>query len=95
MPTKCLVALVGMKHRGTEALVASLPAGEVVTLKREPTNAYDKNAVQVFARGTMVGYLSAKQVSPIAAVMDKIGAPDLLAKLALQPIGWPMIEVDI
>jgi hypothetical protein len=66
-----------------------------VTLKREPTNAYDRNAVQVFARGTMVGYLAAKQVGPIAAVMDKMGSPDLLAKLALQPSGWPMIEIDI
>jgi HIRAN domain len=92
---KTLVALVGMKHLGSEALVASLLAGKVVTLKREPTNAYDKNAVQVFARGVHVGYLKANQVAAVAATMDKMGSPELFAKLALQPGGWPMIEIDI
>ena len=42
---KSLYALVGMKHRGTEALVASLRQGEPLTLIREPTNLYDQNAI--------------------------------------------------
>jgi hypothetical protein len=68
--TKALYALVGMKHRGTEALVASLPQGEPLTLIREPMNCFDPNAVQVWARDTHVGYIAAKQVKPLALAMD-------------------------
>lgn len=69
--TKSLFALVGMKHRGTEALVASLPQGEPLTLVREPMNQYDSNAVQVWARGQHVGYCKASQVRPLALLMDR------------------------
>lgn len=63
-------ALVGMKHRGTEALVASLPNDEPLTLIREPGNQYDSNAVQVWARGTMLGYVSSKQNETLARFID-------------------------
>ena len=67
---KSLVALVGMKHRGTEALVSSLPRGEPLTLIREPDNPHDPNAVQVWARGQHVGFIKGSQVRPIAMAMD-------------------------
>lgn len=67
---KALYALVGMKHRGTEALVASLPQGEPLTLIREPDNRYDANAVQVWARQQHVGYVKGSQVRPLAIAMD-------------------------
>lgn len=74
--------------------MASLPAGEPLVLRREPTNAYDRNAVQVFARGQHVGYLKASQVKDIAARMDASGQPEMTAKLALQSGGWPMVEIS-
>ena len=54
---KAFYGLVGMKHRNAEALVASLPNGEPLTLIREPGNKYDANAVQVWARGQFIGYI--------------------------------------
>lgn len=97
---KTLVALVGMKHRGTEALVASLPAGEPLILIRERDNPYDSNAVQVWARDQHVGYIKASQVIPIAQEMDKIWleiSPMTVrrkAKFAIDGGRWPMVEVE-
>lgn len=100
---KSLVALVGMKHRGTESFVRTLPQGEQLCLVREPANPYDRFAVQVWARGTHVGYLKGSQVKPIALAMDSspvlaavegmgAGKP---AKLALDGGKWPMVEIDL
>jgi hypothetical protein len=93
--SKSLFALVGMKHRGTEALVASLPQGEPLTLIREPDNKFDPNAVQVWARGLHVGYISAKQVKPLAMAMDAaaLWAPQWRATLAIDGGHWPLVEV--
>lgn len=95
---KTLVALVGMKHRGTESLVASFSAGELLELRREPDNAYDSNAVMVFGRGRHLGYVAGKQVGPIAVRMDadrdESGlAKPLACKLALHSGAWPLIEI--
>ena len=46
----------GMRYRGTEALAASLTDGEPVTLVRDANNKHDKNAVEMWARGTHVGF---------------------------------------
>src|SRR5579872_505424 len=54
---KAIYTLVGMQHRDAESLVKSLPAGEALLLIREPTNAIDPHAVQVWARGVAVGYV--------------------------------------
>ncbi len=97
---KSLVALVGMKHRGTEALVASLPQGEPLTLVREHGNKYDNFAVQVWAREQHVGFIKATQVKPIALAMDRAEAANKgsasvwQAKLAIDGGKWPMVEID-
>lgn len=98
---KHLVALVGMQFRKTEAFVASLPAGEPLTLARERGNAYDRYAVQVHARGRMVGFLKMgeRMNKPIAVMLDDmvnrglsaIGYP---AKLVVDGGRWPMVEID-
>ncbi len=66
-------AIVGMKHRGTEELVASLPPDEPLTLVREPANKYDRNAVQVWARGKHVGYVPKEQNAALARLIDAKG----------------------
>lgn len=98
---KTLVALVGMKHRGTMNLVASLPNGEPLVLKREPDNKFDANAVQVWARGQHVGYIKGSQNTPIALAMDRAPRPMGLgipaekeAKLAIDGGHWPMVEIE-
>lgn len=96
--TKSLYAIVGMKHRGTEVFVASLPAGEPLLLLRDANNPHDPNAVQVWARGRHVAYLKATQVRPLARRLDSQIAlgrgPKLEAKLSIDGGHWPMAEVE-
>lgn len=97
---KMMVALVGMEHRSPaeQAVFASLPHGEPLTLVREPTNRYDPKAVQVWARGQHVGYLKGSQNRDISIRMDiKLGmdsAATFEAKLALEGGKWPLVEID-
>lgn len=102
---KSLFTIVGMKHRGTEALVAGLPKGETLTLVREPTNAHDPNAVQVWARGVHIGYVRGTQARGLAREMDmrsemySLNAGDDRAKvggiLAVTADRWPCVEADV
>lgn len=94
---KTLVALVGMKHRGSERIVAAMKDGDPVTLIREPDNPYDPMAVQVWAAGMHVGYLKGTQVRPVAIAMDRSAASARAAPVATYRVTadrWPMIEIE-
>jgi hypothetical protein len=68
---KALYPIVGARHReGAQAILASLKEGEPLVLKREPDNAYDKNAIQVWARDQHVGYIPKRDNPPLAMAMD-------------------------
>ncbi len=67
---KTLYPIVGARHRETEAFLRGLPESEPLLLKREPTNEYDKNAIQVWARGTHVGYIPKRDNPALALAMD-------------------------
>jgi HIRAN domain len=99
---KSLVALVGTKHRGEDAvaLLRSLPNGSPLVLLRDARNAYDRNAVQVWTKDlkVLLGYVKASQNEAIATAIDaradNDGTPAISAKLAIDGGKWPMIEVD-
>jgi hypothetical protein len=99
---KSLVALVGTKFRGREAMdvLASLPNGEPLALIREPTNQYDPRCVQVWARDVHIGFLKKDQNQKISHRMDQ--NPDFRAamssglscKLAIDGGRQPMVEIS-
>ena len=91
---KALYAIVGMKHRGTEALVASLPAGTPLTLEREPGNEYDRWAIKVVAKDVHVGYVRAAQSRQLGPAMDARKTPMIAGVLRVSGDRWPMAEVD-
>jgi hypothetical protein len=98
---KTLVALVGTKYRGQAMLdlLASLPQGEALTLVRERDNRFDRNAVQVWARGEHIGYVKGNQNRDLAMAMDGVmrERPDVTgfpAKLAIDGGKQPMVEID-
>jgi hypothetical protein len=103
---KTLVALVGTKFRGPEmvALLASLPNGEPLVLVREPSNQFDRNAVQVWAQGHHVGYVKGTQNRALAMAMDAAvlaipggatrPAYEKQAKLAIDGGKQPMVEIE-
>jgi hypothetical protein len=104
MVMKSLVALVGTKHRGREAMdcLAALPNGEPLILIREPDNAFDSRAVQVWARGVHIGFLKKEQNAEVSARLDATiakaelppKAVSMPAKLAIDGSKWPLVEVE-
>jgi len=99
--SKSLVALVGTQYRPPEAaeLLKGLPNGEPLHLIREPTNKFDRNAVQVWARGVHIGFIKGSENREIASRMDKARTDSgqiqtLNGKLAIDGGKWPMVEID-
>jgi HIRAN domain len=73
----CLLAGHNKRGQEVEAFVAKMKPGHAVQLVREPTNPYDKNAVQVHAHNPdgdgaiMIGFLAKAHNRRAAAWMDK------------------------
>lgn len=104
---KALYALVGMKHRGSEAVVAALKNGHLVLLVREPDNPHDPGAVQVWIDHgpdmLHVGYIKATQARDLARRLDapiwhqrsrNTGRPCVTGVLRVTGERWPMVEVE-
>lgn len=95
---KAIYTLVGMSHRSAEHYVRSLASGAELALIREPNNAFDPRAVQVWSDGRHVGYIAAAENRAVAARMDAmIGAgraSDAILKAKLVPGRPPHIEVE-
>lgn len=70
---KTVVSIVGMQWRGTEALVASLPAGETLICAAQPDNPKDPNAVMVWARDQHVGFVKATQTRDVLREIARRG----------------------
>lgn len=58
-------------HKGAREAIADLRTDEVLTLRREPHNKFDRNAVAVFdACGQMLGYIPRQDAPSVAKVLD-------------------------
>lgn len=87
--------MVGMQHRGSEAIVGSLRHYEPLLLLREPGNKFDRNAVQVWARGQHVAFIPKKENVALAALMDERGRSIQDFKMNARFIlgKWPRLEI--
>lgn len=67
---KSLLTLVGISHLrfGAAQALQHLREGCPLLLIREPSNAYDPNAIQVWVR---VGFIKKEQAAQLASKMDK------------------------
>lgn len=65
--------IVGQKFRGLDTYLPGIIAGVDAVLVREPTNAFDPNAVAVWIDGKHVGYLRKEDNGPIAKRIDADG----------------------
>ena len=74
MDGKMTLNLVGIQYRDNhEDLLENLEVGTHVTLKHDPTNEYDANALAFYlSDGTMLGYLTKKD-QPFARIFMKMG----------------------
>lgn len=81
--------IVGTNHRSSDEQAAfkALIEGDRLKLRREPTNKYDANAIQVVTEeGMVVGYVRSGQAAKLAPMIDSKGAPAIdRARAALDP----------
>jgi hypothetical protein len=93
--TKSIYSVVGMQHHhNAEGIVAAMKKGDPMELVRDPENRYDPHAVQVWARGQLIGFIKGSEVKNLAYRMDKQKAERLPARLSFGGERWPMAEVD-
>lgn len=83
--------IVGMFHLDTAEFVQSLPAGEPITLIRDPGNEFDPCAIQVWAKKRHVGFVKAHEARQLAAKMDAVGKVKLTG--AFVPGRLPEVEI--
>lgn len=72
MAARMLTYCVGAQYRtGAREAIRELRTGEALTLRREPDNPHDRNAVAVFdACGQQLGYVPRADAPAVAKVMD-------------------------
>lgn len=98
-------SIVGTRYRGGEAqkIVNSSDRGTLVRLVRDPYNEFDRNAVQIWIRGTHVGYVLASEAILLAHHMDARNKTDLVGMYTFtsqQCLGagrdfWPGVRVEL
>lgn len=79
---KSIYSIVGMRFHNAETFVAGLRAGEYLRLKREPDNAHDPFAIQVWVGERLVGYVKATEGRMLANEMDSYAQTEIPARLA-------------
>lgn len=83
---KFVVPIIGTKYRGKPAIdaLAVLVAGDEVSLRAEPDNPHDSNAVACYAGGQHIGYVPRGQNAEIADALLRSLA--VTAGIAVEPI---------
>ena len=72
--TQIITRVVGVTFENRQEVVAILEVGEQITLRREPTNPYDSNAIRV-ERLTceQIGYIDRYKAASLAPIFDACG----------------------
>lgn len=78
-----------MYKEGGKKILPTLPAGQNLSLKAEPTNPYDKNAVAVYMEDIQLGYVPKVDAPTIAKVLAS-GQP---VQIRLTAKGMASIEI--
>lgn len=66
--------IVGTNFRpGADEIVRGISTGDKLRLVREPTNAYDPNAIAVYYGEYHIGYIPKKQNAALRAYIDQRG----------------------
>ena len=89
--------IAGFQFYKGPSLLSQLTPGRKLTLKREPANRYDRNAVAVLSpTGTKLGYVPSKSNKIIARLLDqgfKLRA--VVTKRDCDELPWLMVKVRL
>lgn len=91
--------IVGTAPKGAQAreTLSRLGPGDEVTLRREPLNRYDDNAVACYVAGVHCGFIPKVANPPVARALDR-GAPvscTIVERLRLSPKGGVIAEAKV
>ncbi len=80
---KQIFSIVGTHFCGSNAeeIVKALKPGDALTLVRDPTNKFDKNAIAVYVGADKVGYIPRGKNVALAATIDMTGVGYNVEKL--------------
>ena len=92
---KQIYSMVGMKHLGTERLVADMKRDTILTLVRAPENPHDPNAVEIYYEGEHIAFVKATEASELAVMMDRGGHEIMTGLFTIGGDRWPQVEVDL
>jgi hypothetical protein len=92
------IAGVQFRPQSSQNLIKELEEGDELTLKLEPTNQYDPNAVMIVSGDEHLGYVPKKFSAEISAMIE-VDGPDSVQCVVIKvdPNGkkWEMCEVDV
>lgn len=82
--------IVGWNHRpGARDRMRSMQESDIVRIRREPTNAYDRNAIAVECLDNFqLGFVPAIQAREIAPRMDRRNITDCLVTFHAGKSSW-------
>ena len=88
--------LAGSQYHALPEVVDRIRIGDLLTLKREPDNPHDRNAIQVFWQGHLLGFVPRRENKAIARAMDR-NQPLIARVVALRPeeSPWRRLRFDI
>lgn len=88
--------LAGFQYHDGASLWPALKTGDPLTLRREPDNRHDANAIRIEWQGHMLGYLPRKENQTVAAEMDRGSKLEArIARLKEVADPWQRILVDV
>ncbi|MRR49570.1 MAG: HIRAN protein [Rhodocyclaceae bacterium] len=88
--------LAGFQYHAGAEFWNELHVGDVLTLVREPENAYDPNAVRVEWKGRKLGYLPRRENAAVAAEMDRgTRVEGRIGSLVVDRNPWRRVRIEV
>ena len=88
--------LAGSQYHALPDVVDQIHVGDALTLRREPDNLHDRNAVQVLWQGHLLGFVPRRENKAIARALDQ-NMPLMARVVALRPeeSPWRRLRFEI
>jgi len=88
--------IAGVQHRvGAVATIKELMEGDLITLKPEPENKYDSNAIAIYSGGDHIGYVPKKFSAEISAAMEIEELGCVVTLINQDAKSWEMCQVEV
>jgi hypothetical protein len=88
--------LAGSQYYALAEIRGELKLGDRLTLKREPDNRHDRNAIRVDWNGRQLGYVPRAENRAVAAALDRGERLEArISRLREEPDPWRRVEFEV